>query len=173
MSEEIRIPIGLADITIGSGSGETPLEVEVQGDAAVLTVEPMTEAVDLYTMPHFDQLLVGWNVQLKIVLESESYEQIEAALPFINKYSAGSDNWLEDGKLFQRARDKALEITVHPADLPADNKTYDVTIFKAIATGTYERKYGKEVSKYEITFQALAKTLDYTEAGNFFQIGGY
>lgn len=167
---DIRIPIGLCSIKVGAE------DLAHQGDAAVFTAEPQYIDIDLYDLPKYDKILDGWDVRLTVTLDEESYEAImqslsasEAELHHVMNDVIG----VKDGKLHQRMRNKAKEIVIHPNDLPENDDSFDITIFKAIAVSGYQRTYGKEQSKWEVTFEGLSRTGDPTQAGNYFHIGQF
>ncbi|UNC92713.1 hypothetical protein [Candidatus Contubernalis alkaliaceticus] len=138
------------------------------GDGCIFSVEQQYQDVDLFTIPHFDKVLVGWNVRLKVVVNQENYSKLKLALPMLKHVEQGMDNWLTDEQLFKRGRNFAKTIHVRPQD--ADSLKYDVLIYRGFPVSSYERKYGKEISKYEVEFIALAKGLE-TDISNYFRIG--
>lgn len=163
MSDNIQLQYGKCDIYV-DGNKEFP----ILGDVAEFVAEPEFEDIDLYEVPHYDKVLTGWNVSFKIVLEDNSFQALKLGLPTLEETENGG---LTDGGLFQRARDKAKEIRVHPHGVDATNLEADLTIFKAFPITSYEKKFGKELSKWEIQFQGLARTADATKVGNYFKIG--
>jgi len=172
MAEDIKLTIGVADIMVDG----TP--VPNQADAATFSAEPILQQVDLYTAPHYDQRVEGWNVSLTIVVDEDSYEGYQMALAGSEKledpqYSVDPEleqySGITDGVGQKSLRPSAKEIVIHPEG--ATDSRYDITIFKAVPTGTFERVYGKEKTSYEITFNGLHKTGDHTQMSNYFLIG--
>ncbi|WP_163581110.1 hypothetical protein [Gracilibacillus saliphilus] len=156
------VTIGLANITV---DGE---EVPRQADAATLSIEPQFIDVDLYTAYNFDKRIDGYNVTVTIVCDEDSIEGYKLAIPGVEDTSTGG---FQDGATHKSLRGSAKEIVIHPEEREASDQSMDVTIFKAIPTGSWERSYGKEKTQYEITLTALHNTGDRTQVGNYFRIG--
>ncbi|WP_404403799.1 hypothetical protein [Jeotgalibacillus malaysiensis] len=166
MSEAIKIPFGMAQITV---NGE---DVGLQGDAAVFSATPTYIDVEVYEMGVYDKALEKWEVMLTVRFAQEDYSKFKMAMPHLEELTdvEGNVTGLTDGKLMQRARDKAVEVVVHPIEA-GDSKEFDVTVFKAFPVGTFERTYGKEASVYEVEFMALPRTGNINQHGNYFRIG--
>lgn len=167
MAEDIKLTIGIAEVTVDG------TKVPNMADAATFSAEPIFQEVDLYTAPNYDRIIEGWNVSLTIVVDEESYEGYKLALAGVNELVDSVDGetvtGLTDSPGLKSLRNEAKEIIIHPANAP-DN-SFDITIFKAVPTGTFERSYSKEKTSYEIQFTALHKTGDYTQPSNYFLIG--
>lgn len=148
---------GLADITYGEGA------IPVQGDAAVLKIEPEYINITSYELGGLqDKLVKTWNVTLEVVFEEETAETMGLCVPLTSG---------KDSALGESLRAKAKKLVIHPRSA-GESKDFDVTIFKAISTGSYERKYGLEQGKIAVTFTALIKDgAAAGEAGNFFKVG--
>ncbi|WP_214480966.1 hypothetical protein [Bacillus sp. SM2101] len=166
MAEDIKVLYGMSDILVDG------MNIGVQADAAEFIAKPELIDIDLYELKHYDKLIEAWDVRLKCAMHEEDYDKIMMILPFAEEIKDGvTTKGIQDGKLWQSAREKAKEITVHPRKLPVDDKSYDITIFKAFPNTEYKRRYGKDTSKIEVEFQALARTGDPSTAGNYFRIG--
>lgn len=156
MAEQKYI-FGLADITYGEGT------FPVQGDAAVLKIEPEYIDINSYALGStYDKLVKTWNVTLEVVFEEETAEVMGLCVPLTGG---------KDSALGESLRAKAKQLVIHPHSAGI-SKDFDVTIFKAVSTGSYERKYGLEQGKVAVTFTALVKDgATPGVAGNIFQIG--
>lgn len=154
---EQKFIFGLADIKYG----DSP--IPVQGDAAVLKIEPEYIDINSYELGGvYDKIVKTWNVTLEVVFEQETAEVMGLCVPL---------NSGKDSALGESLRAKAKELVIHPRSA-GESKDFDVTIFKAVSTGSYERKYGLEQGKVAVTFTALLKDgAAPGVAGNFFQIG--
>ncbi|WP_391115988.1 hypothetical protein [Psychrobacillus sp. L3] len=162
---EIKVGFGLADIKVGG------LDIGLQGDGATFTAEPNYLDVETYELGLYDLYLDSWSVKLKVVFQEEGFEKLKMALPALQELKEdGEVVGMTDGRIHQRVRDKAQEITIHPKDAGEDTD-YDITVFKAYPTGAFERAYGKEVVKYEVEFIGLPRTGDGSTGGNYFRIG--
>ena len=162
---EIKLGFGLADILVGN------VDIGAQGDAAEFSAEPVYLDVESYENGLWDKYLEKWSVKLKVVLEEESYEKLQMALPTLETIdNAGTIKGLQDGGAHQLVRSKAKTVTIHPRGNGTD-KSFDITIHKAFPVGTFTRKYGKEVSKYEVEFMGFPKTGNSKDPGNYFLIG--
>lgn len=174
MATEKKFPFGMADILINGKA------VGLQGDAAVFTATPNYIDIENYEIGgKWDKYLENWDVKLKVSFAEEDYEKYKIALPHlveeIDDATMGEDGQmgkvvgLTDGGQGLSARDSAFEITVHPRE--RKDTDLDITIFKAFPVGTFERKYGKEVSRFEVEFEAYPLTMDVTKEGNYYRIG--
>ncbi|WP_373892770.1 hypothetical protein [Virgibacillus sp. CBA3643] len=157
---ESNLTIGMADITIDGTS------VPRQADAAVFSAEPVIQEVDLYLVPAYDRIIEGWTVSTTVVVDEYSLEYYQMALGGMEEDETG----FTDGKGMKSLRKEAKEVVIHPRDM-GDDTSLDITIFKAVPTGAFERTFGKEVAGYEITLTGLHKTGDPKQAGNYFRIG--
>jgi hypothetical protein len=161
----MELLFGLADILVDG------VDIGSQGDASVLSIEPVYLDVESYENGLWDKYLEKWNVKLKVVLEDTSYEKLQIALPALEEWDdQGTIRGLRDGGTHQLVRSKAKKVTIHPRGKGADTTT-DVTIYMAYPIGVLEQTYGKEVSKYEVEFMAFPKTANSKDPGNYFLIG--
>jgi hypothetical protein len=172
-AEDFRLTIGQAKITVDGDE----LNVH-QADAAVFTAEPELIDVDLYDLVAYDKIVNGWKVEVKLVFDDENYEGFKLALAGVKEITdtdsetgQTTTTGLTDSPSLKSLRQTAKEIVIHPADLPSTDQRFDITIFKAVPTGSFERTYGKEQSSYEVTLTGLARTADATQASNYFRIG--
>lgn len=168
MAEDLRLTIGMASITYGG------VEVPHQADACVFSASPILQEVDLYLAPAYDRIVEGWEVSVTVVVDEETYEGYKMALAGVEELKDSTTQevtGLTDGVGMKSLRKEAKELVIHPADLPIDDKSFDITIFKAIPTSEVERTYGKELAGYEITFTGLHRTGDPKQSGNYFRIG--
>jgi hypothetical protein len=164
---EINLGFGLADIKVGG------VDIGSQGDSAEFSAEPVYLDIESYENGLYDRYLEKWNVKLKVVMEEESYEKLQMALPVLEQVEVGNPLelvGLKDGGAHQRVRSKAKEVSVHPRGNGTD-ASYDITIYMAYPTGVFKRTYGKELTKYEIEFTAFPKTGQSKNSGNYFLIG--
>lgn len=167
MAEDIRLQYGMSDIYVNDSKVSI-----LQGEAAEFSATPQFEDIDLYEVPSYDKVLTGWDVKLKLVLEDYQYENLKLALPMLFAQGTETDTFgLSDGALGQRARDKAIELRLHPREFVSTDKKFDLTVHKAFPVSSFEAKLGKELSKWEVEFVGLAKTADPTKANNYFLIG--
>lgn len=165
MSNEIKVGFGLADVTVDGK------DMGLQGDAATFTAEPIMLEVDTYEAGVWDYYIDGWDVSLSVTFQDENFEKLKMALPTLDELKEnGEVVGLTDGGMHQRIRNRAVEVKVHPRDAGDDTST-DVTIFKAVPVGVFERVYGKEVAGYQVEFKGLPVSGDVTKGGNFFRIG--
>lgn len=164
MSNEIKVGFGLADITIDDK------DMGLQGDAAVFTAEPIMLEVDTFEAGIWDYYIDGWNVTLSVTFQDENFEKLKMALPTLDEIEVnGEVVGLTDSGMHQRIRNRAVEVNVHPRD--AEDTSTDVTIFKAVPVGVFERTYGKETAGYQVEFRGLPVSGNVTKGGNFFRIG--
>lgn len=162
---------GLADVTFTRNSQAVTLPA--QADAAVLTVEPVTIAIENYELGTLDEILDRYNVTLEMTFDSR--EAMFLGLPLAKTTGSGADA----GKVNYKdvAAGTSLrsllggEIKIHPRNAGSD-VDYDMVIFKAVPTGSEQITFGKEKSVIKITFKALVKDDAVAgEEGNYFQIG--
>lgn len=153
---------GLADITWGEEA------IPVQGDAAVLNIEPVMTEIKSYELGGVvDKIITSWNISLEVALEEETADVFSMALPV----STDTQGNLIDAAMGESLRAKAKALKIHPRSAGAI-KDFDILIFKAAPSGTLERRYGLEQGKVVVTFTALIKDLaEAGKPGNYFQIG--
>jgi hypothetical protein len=162
-----NLTIGMADITVDG------VAVPHQADASTLNVEPEMIEIDLYELVAYDQRVNGYNVELAIVVDEENYNGLKLALSGVEEIvdsTTGETIGLQDAPVLQSLRANAKEVVVHPRDMGSATDN-DITIFKAIEVGSFERSYGKEKTTYQITLKGLCKTADATQPGNYFLFG--
>lgn len=148
---------GLCDITYGEDA------LPVLGDKAVLTIEPEYIDINSYEIGGLvDKLVKTWKISLDVVFEEETAAVMGLCIPL----DAG-----EDSALGKSLRATGKELKIHPRS--AGEKTdHDLTIFKAVSTGSYERVYGLEQGYVKVTFNALVKDgAKPGVKGNFFKLG--
>lgn len=158
----MELGFGLADILVDN------IDIGSQGDAAVLSIEPIYLDVESYENGLWDKYLEKWEVKLKVVLEDTAFDKLKIALPALD--DQGVVGGLQDGGAHQLVRSKAKKVTIHPRGKGADTST-DVTIHMAYPTGVFERTFGKETTKYEVEFMGFPKTANSKDPGNYFLIG--
>lgn len=148
---------GLADITWGG------VKIPTLADKSTLTIAPEYIDINSYEMGGVvDKLAKSYKVTLEVVFQEETPEIISMCIPLNNG---------QDSAVGESLRAKAKELVIHPRKY-GDDKSYDVTVFKAISTGSYERVYGLEQGQIKVTFEGLVR--DNAEAGkpgNYFRIG--
>lgn len=159
---EKQFIFGMADITWG---GE---KLPTLGDAAVLKIEPEFIDIESYELGGtYDRIAKSWKVSLEVVFEEETAKVITMAIPV---ESLGASAGYTDGALGMSLRAKAQELVLHPRNMT--DTSMDVTVFKAVPTGSYERRYGLEQGKVAVTFTAMLKDgAEAGKAGNYFRIG--
>ncbi|MEC1786087.1 hypothetical protein [Schinkia azotoformans] len=164
---DLNLTIGTASVTVGGQP------VPNLADAVVFSATPRIIDVDLYQAANYDKRIDGWDVELRLIFDEASYAGYKLAMEGLDEQTFDDIDiiGLKDGKTHQSLRATAKEIVVHPAELPALEKEFDITIFKAVSIGTFERSFSKEKTQYEVTFRALHKTGDPTKSGNYFLIG--
>ncbi|MBU9714417.1 hypothetical protein [Evansella tamaricis] len=162
MSEDIKLQYGKCDVYV---DGEKA--VDLIGEACTFTATPQYEDIDLYEIPNYDKSLEGWEVTFSLVLEDYAKEKLELGMPMLSNQLGA----LVDGRLGQRARDKAVELRIRPRGADITDTQDDLVIYKAFPVSPFEKTYGKEKSTWTIEFEALSKTADPSQAGNYFSIG--
>lgn len=157
MAAQQNYIFGLCDITYGEAA------LPVLGDKAVLTIEPEYIDINSYEIGGLvDKLVKTWKVSLDVVFEQETAEVMGLCIPLDAK---------EDSALGKSLRATGKELKIHPRSA-GESEEFDVTIFKAVSTGSYERIYGLEQGYVKVTFNALVKDgAKPGVKGNFFRIG--
>lgn len=151
-------PFGLCEITYGEEA------VPRIGDAVVFKATPEYVDITSYLMGGtVDKIIKRWNVTVDVVFEQETAEVMGLCIPL---------NEGLDAEMGKSLRNTAKELVLHPMQYGSD-KSKDITIFKAVSTGEYERVYSLDnQSKIKVTFTALVKDDAVSgDPGNFFRIG--
>ncbi|WP_313429804.1 hypothetical protein [Siminovitchia terrae] len=175
-----RIPFGIATITVGEGTDALVFDGvhEFQAEGGEVTLTPQFEDIvvqDFGTGP-FDKRLVGYEGQVTIVAAQESIDVLELALAAtetITETTGGEKVGITDAPIGSSLRKKAKPITIHPRNLPPENKSMDITIYKMASEGEFTRSNANEQGNVTITLSMLPRDgMDPSKPGNFFYFGG-
>lgn len=161
-----KIQFGLADITIDEQ------KIGLQADKATVSIEPVFEDIVVLDAGKeaYDKRLVGYKGTVEFVIAEEDLELYQYAL-VAKKVTKLEKNALIDMKIGTSLRkDFGKKIVIHPRN--ATDKDTDITIYKAVPSGSFSREYGLEQGKLAIKFDMLAKDdADFSKEGNYFCIG--
>lgn len=162
---------GLSDVSFTNDEGVVTLPV--QADAAVLTVEPKTIQIMNYELGLLDEVIDGYNITFKMVFDTRA--ALYLGLPLKKTVGTLTDlgkiNYVDAKTGTSLRTTMGGELVIHPRNAGASVE-HDMTIFKAVPSGTKTVTYGKEKTGLEVTFTAYVK--DSAEAGvdgNYFRIG--
>lgn len=175
-----RIPFGIATITVGEGPDALVFDGvhEFQAEGGEITLTPQFEDIvvqDFGTGP-FDKRIVGYEGQVTIVAAQESIDVLELALAAtetITDTGSGEKSGIMDAPIGSSLRKKAKRVTIHPRNLPPENKEMDITIYKMASEGEFTRSNANEQGNVTITLSMLPRDgMDPSKPGNFFFFGG-
>lgn len=149
----------------------------LQTEGGVFTVEPKMKPIEFEDTGEstLDDRITGWEAKLKLTVSQENLELIQLAMAGAHaiKDTAGAKViGITDGPLGASNRDRAVKINIHPRALPADDKSMDITIYKAASTTGFERAYKNEQGKFDLEFNVYPRDgFDMSKPGNFFHVG--
>lgn len=154
--DPISVGLGPCRITYG---GED-LGSTKDGTTLTYTPEVFEMTADEFGNTPYDAVLIGEVVTVTTNLLMSTFTQLQAAMPAGTLVTgADSKKKLTFGGATKRLAALAKELVLHPLELPDEDKSADVTIWKAIAWGNVELAYnlnGERVVPVE--FHALLDT---------------
>ncbi len=149
----------------------------LQTEGGVFTVEPKMKPIEFEDTGEstLDDRVTGWEAKLKFTVSQETLELIQLAMAGAHAIKDASGTTLTgitDGPLGSSNRDRAMKIEIHPRQLPVEDKSMDITIYKAASTSGFERAYKNEQGKFYLEFNVYPRDeFDMSKPGNFFHIG--
>lgn len=149
----------------------------LQTEGGVLTIEPKFKDIQFEDTGEsdIDNRVVGWEVKVKMTVSQETLELIQLAMAGAHaiKDSGGSKLiGITDGPLGSSNRDRGVKMEIHPRQLPVEDKSMDIVIYKVASTSGFERAFKNEQGKFDLEFVAYPKdNFDMSQPNNFFQIG--
>jgi hypothetical protein len=79
---------------------------------------------------------------------------------------------LMDGKIGSSMRAKAKKVTIHPRQLPASDKSMDITIYKAASIGGFTKSFANSQGNRTIELSMFPRDgFDANKPGNFYYVG--
>lgn len=130
--------------------------------------------VDLYGNTVVDKALTGEIVRVTVPLAETTLENLKKVIPtatLVEDTDTGKKKLTIGSTAGKKLSESAQELVLHPAWLPEDDKSLDITLHKAVVASEVALPFRKdEQTIYEVEFLAL---IDETkEEGNFLaQIG--
>ncbi|MCM3651331.1 hypothetical protein [Metabacillus litoralis] len=178
MADEIKIPFGLADITIGEGADIVKFDgLEFfQADGGELTLTPVFQDITIADFGEsvYDKILTGYNGTFTFVAAQDDLKILQLALsasePIIE--TAGSTTvGMMDAKIGTSLRSKAKKVTIHPRTMGAD-KSLDIVIYKMASDGDLTKSFANAQGNQSVSMSMLPRDgMDVSKPGNFFYIG--
>lgn len=138
--DPISVGLGPCRITYG---GED-LGSTKDGTTLTYTPEVFEMTADEFGNTPYDAVLIGEVVTVSTNLLMSTFTQLQAAMPAGTLVTDGADpsrQALTFGGATKRLAAIAKELVLHPLELPDEDKSADVTIWKAIAWGNVELAY--------------------------------
>jgi hypothetical protein len=180
MAEQIKVPFGLADITVGEGADADKFDGKnnYQAEGGEITLTPQFEDIVIqdFGTGAYDQILVGWEGTVTIAASHESLRMLKLALAAteeITDAETGEMVGLMDSKIGTSIREKGKVVKIHPRRYPAEMKDMDITIYKMSSNGEMTRTNGLEQGNVTITLNMYVRdNADANKPGNYFYIGG-
>lgn len=166
-SQNIRI--GAAEIFVNDGSGEVSIGHTLGGVDFMVDRELTKLTVDQYGSAALDYALNGNMLKFVVRLAEITKENLARALPE-GKFSEGTGG---DSKIgigrdsgYMLSQD-AVEMRLHPVNLPDSNRNEDIYIWKAVSVETVQLDYRVDDQRVlEVTFEAL---IDESQPEGFLQ----
>ncbi|QFG05335.1 tail tube [Bacillus phage 055SW001] len=174
----MKIPFGLADITIGTGETAIKFDGEnlFQADAAEISIEPILEAVNVadFGDTDYDDFINGYSGEITIVAAQHTLELMTVSMAYANKIMS-ADNatqvGLTDSRIGTSMRERGLPMTIHPREME-DDTSLDFHLYKVASVGEYSRSYANEQGNNELTFKMYPRDGAKANSGsNFYYVG--
>lgn len=178
MAEPIKIPFGLADITIGEGTDIVQFDGKTyfQADGGELTLTPIFQDITIQDFGEsvYDRILTGYNGTLSFVAAQQDLKIIQLALAATDTITDATTSetvGLMDAKIGTSLRSKAKKVTIHPRIMGTDT-SLDIHIYKMVADGDFTRSFANEQGNIPVSMSLLPRDgMDVSKPGNFFYIG--
>lgn len=178
MSGEIKIPFGLADITIGEGAEAVKFDGKdyFQADGGEVTLTPVFQDINIADFGEsvYDKILTGYTGTFTFVAAQNDMKTIQIALSAsesITDTVTSEVTGLMDAKIGTSLRSKAKKVTIHPRTMGADN-SLDINIYKMASDGDFTKSFANEQGNQSVSMSMLPRDgMDVSKPGNFFYIG--
>ncbi len=178
MADEIKIPFGLSDITIGEGTDIIKFDglSYFQADGGELVLTPVYQDILIADFGEsvYDKILTGYNGTLTFVAAQEDLKVIQLALAAseaITDTSTNTQVGLMDAKIGTSLRSKAKKVNIHPRIMGTD-KSLDINLYKMAADGDFTRAFANTQGNVPISMSLLPRNgMDVSKPGNFYYIG--
>lgn len=172
------IPFGLATITIGDGVDALSLDGinYFQAEGGEINIEPELEDITFqdYGSSPYDQRISGYTGELTVVVGQNDLKIMQKLFAYHAEIVDATSTevvGVEDAKIGQSMREKAVPVTIHPREM-GTNTSLDIHIYKMAGTGAFNRTYENAQGNYEVTLTMFMKDdADPTKPGNFYYIG--
>lgn len=175
----MRIPFGLADYTIGTGTDAIKFDgaANFQADGGEVTIEPILETVKLadFGDSDYDDFINGFNGEVKIVGAEHTLKLMEVAMAYADKIvdtaTPATTIGLTDAKIGTSMRERGKPLIIHPREMGTDS-SLDIHLYKVASVGEYGRSYENAQGKNELTFKMYPRDgADASRGSNFYYIG--
>ncbi|MGE7650481.1 hypothetical protein ACQKM1_22300 [Peribacillus frigoritolerans] len=177
---DIKVPFGLADITVTTGSGEVVKfdgKENLQVEGGEVSLSPSFSDIQFADFGEsvYDRYITGYEGTVSFSAGQESIKVLQAAMSYLETITDTANPetavGLMDAKIGTSMRSKAGKVTIHPRVM-GDDKSYDINIYKMAATGEFTRSYGNEQGNIPIEYSMFPRDgFDVSKPGNFFYIG--
>lgn len=179
MPDNIQVPFGLANITIGEGADAITFDgaANFQAEGGEVTLTPILQEINIADFGEsvYDEIITGYNGNVTIVAAEDKIEMMKLALSAsedITDSTSGDTVGLMDAKIGTSLRSKAKKVTIHPRNLPASDKSKDIVIYKMASNGDYTRSFANEQGNVQIELNMYPRDgMDASKPGNFFYRG--
>ena len=173
----IKIPFGMADITIGEDENKIKFDgaENFQAEGGEISIEPILAEIQIADFGEsiYDELLNGFTGELTIVGAEDKLEVIEQVFGYLEPIEVGGEvKKLTDARMGASMREKGKRVVIHPRIMGEDT-SLDIVIFKMAGVAEFNRSFANEQGNVPITLKMYPKDgLDANDVGNFFEIGG-
>ena len=178
---EIKVPFGLADISVTTAAGETikfdgKENMQVEGGEITLTPQFTDIQFADFGDSVYDKYITAYEGSVTFSAGQESIKVLQAAMSYLDTITdtATPANvvGVMDAKIGTSMRARAGKVNIHPRIMGTD-KSYDITIYKMAAIGEFTRSYKNEQGNIPIEYTMFPRDgFDVSKPGNFFYIGG-
>ena len=150
-----NVQLGVQNLTYGTESlGHTSGGCEFAYEPEYTDI-----LVDLYGNTVVDKALTGEVVRVTVPLAEVTIEKLKVAIPtatLVEDAETGTKKLTLGSIAGKKLSESAQKLTLHPSWLPESDKSFDITLHKAVIASEVALPYRKdEQTIYEVEFVAL------------------
>ncbi|WP_028983333.1 hypothetical protein [Sporolactobacillus terrae] len=173
------IPFGPSTVTVGEGTDAISFDGKKYLQAAGGEVQFQPQWADITSIDFgsspLDRRLTGYQGHVQVTAAQEDLKILGLALAGtepITSTDGGETVGLMDSKIGTSLRSKGKKVTIHPRQLPDDDHSLDIVLYKVAADGDFQKQWDQNQSNRQITLNMMPRDgFDPTKPGNYFYIG--
>lgn len=178
---EIKVPFGLATITIGDVADTDKLVFDganyFQADGGEVSIAPILQEIQIADFGEsvYDDVLNGWEGTVTVVAAQRDLAVLQKAMMATDRITdtaaPATTVGLTDARIGTSLRTKGKQVRIHPRNMGAD-ASLDIVIYKMASVGEFTDSFANEQGQVEMEFKMYPRdNADADKAANFFYIG--